>query len=181
MTFSYRKLKGWDCFLEGCNEPSLLHDRFGALKPILGAWDCSNQRWNQGAPVQVFLGFFEQIQNEGLQSKQNSFPFRSEAGRSWFFTDGILFIFRTSSWYLHQSILWEDLQQSQTTAGDCWLCCKGMSGDKILQFCFTVLQSMFKGGFSQVGFASFLVSYGLAVCKGWLSLAARPYILIYYS
>jgi hypothetical protein len=39
-----------------------------------------------------------------------------------------------------------------------------------------VLQSMFKGGFSQVGFASFLGCMDIAVCKGWLSLVARPYI-----
>ena len=30
----------------------------------------------------IYLGISEQIQNEGLQSKQNSFPFRSEVGRS---------------------------------------------------------------------------------------------------
>ena len=37
---------------------------------------------NQGAPVQICLGLAEQIQNEGLKIKQNSFPFRSEVGRS---------------------------------------------------------------------------------------------------
>ena len=44
--------------------------------------------------------------------------------------------------------------------------------------------SMFKGGFSPFGFASFFVLYGQAVCKGWLSLVYRPYIydifLIFY-
>ena len=36
--------------------------------------------------------------------------------------------------------------------------------------------SMFKGGFSPCGFASFLVLYGQEVCKCWLSLVSRPYI-----
>ena len=56
----------------------------------------------------------------------------------WHHSPTLLFIFRTSSRYLHQSILWEDLQQSQITARDCWSCCESMSEDNILQFCFTV-------------------------------------------
>ena len=67
-----------------------------------------------------------------------SYTLHQRACAWWHHSPTLLLIFRTSSWYLHQRILWEDLQHSQITAGDCWSCCKGMSGDRILQFCFIV-------------------------------------------
>jgi len=48
----------------------------GLLSQFLGLEDCSNQSWNQGAPVQICLGFSDQIQNARLQSKQKT-PFLS--------------------------------------------------------------------------------------------------------
>ena len=79
-----------------------------------------------------------------------------------------------ASWrHLHQGVFWEYFQQFQITAGDSWSC-----GEYWLNIIFfpVMFMSMFKGGFSFCGFSSFLVLYGQAVCKGWLSLVARPYI-----
>ena len=63
--------------LEGCNEPCLLYDWFGIIKPIFGDWDFSIRYWNQDTLVQVCLRSAEEVQNEWLQAKQDSFPFRS--------------------------------------------------------------------------------------------------------
>ena len=97
----------------------------------------------------------------------------------WHHSPTLLFIFRTSSWYLHQSILWEYLQQSQITAGDFWSCCEAWVMTIFSNF---VLQSMFKGGFFPLGFCIFPWLNGHAVCKGWRSLVSMPYnFQIFYS
>ena len=97
----------------------------------------------------------------------------------WHHSPTLLFIFRTSSRHLHQSVLWEYIQQYQITIRDClsfseaWL---------MTIFSNFVLLSMFKGGFFPLGFCLFPCLNGHALCKGWLSLVSRPYnFLIYYS
>ena len=91
----------------------------------------------------------------------------------WNHSPTLLLIFRTSSWYLHQSFLWEDILQSQITTGDYWSCCEAWVMTRFSNF---VLLSMFKGGFFPLGFCLFPWLNGHAVCKGWLSLVSRPYI-----
>ena len=91
----------------------------------------------------------------------------------------LLGIFRTSSRYLHQSFLWEDIQKSQITTGDCWSCYEAWVMTRFSNF---VLLSMFKGGFFPLGFCLFPWLNGHAVCKGWIILVVRPYyFLIFHS
>ena len=48
----------------------------GLLSQFLGL-DIANQTWNKITSFQVCFGFTEQVQHEGLQSKQDYLPFRS--------------------------------------------------------------------------------------------------------
>ena len=74
---------------------------------------------------------------------------------------------------LHQDVFREEFQKYQVFTWDIWTCGEA----KLKRIFHTVLfMSMFKGGFSPCGFASFLVLYGHIVCKGWLSLVSRTYI-----
>ena len=96
----------------------------------------------------------------------------------WYHCSTLMCIFRTSSRHLHQIFLWEDIQQSQITVGDCWSCYEAWLMTIFSNF---VLLSMFKGGFLPLGFCLFPWLNGHAVCKGWLSLVARAYIFLIFT
>ena len=91
----------------------------------------------------------------------------------WGHWSAILHIIWASCRHLHQGVFREEFQKYKFIAWDIWSC-----GEEILNIIFhTILfMSMFKGGFSSCVFSSFLVLYGHAVCKRWLSLVARTYI-----